>query len=244
MTVVLAGFSAPGGSGAVGKFHLQSLQTRALSASILIPVVLFAVVWGGWPFYLMVGALACISVHEWLMMTRQTDRRFMHASWGLIYIFFGFLFCILIRENQSFYAATLFLLMVWSADIGAFFSGKSIGGPKMAPTISPNKTWAGFAGALSFAGMVGVLFYLGYQALSYESFWTIGSLVHVFIVGVLVGFVGQKGDLLVSMMKRIAAVKDTGTLIPGHGGLLDRIDSMLLAAPVFYFLYDLFALRL
>ncbi len=228
----------------MGKLNLQSLQERTFSALIMIPVVLFAVVWGGIPFYLMIIALAGISLHEWVSMARRTESAALHSIWGSVYILIGFLFCVLLREDQGFSAAVLFLLMVWAADIGAYFVGKYFGGPKMAPTISPNKTWAGLGGGCDFAGVAAVLYFSFNLLISPEAVFSWWMIFLVFILGVLIALAGQGGDLIISLMKRKTGVKDTGSLIPGHGGLLDRIDSMLLAAPVFYILFSLFSIDL
>ena len=134
--------------------------------------------------------------------------------------------------------------MVWAADIGAFFVGKYFGGPKMAPRISPNKTWAGLGGGCDFAGVIAILFFCVNVLVSPEAVFSWMGVVLIFVLGVVIALAGQAGDLLISAMKRKTGVKDTGTLIPGHGGLLDRIDSMLLAAPVFYVLFSLFGIDL
>ena len=228
----------------MGRFNLKSLQERTFSALILIPVVLLAVVWGGIPFYIMIALLAGISLHEWVSMARRTENASLHSIWGFIYILLGFWFCVLVREEQGFSAAVLFLLMVWAADIGAFFVGKYFGGPKMAPTISPNKTWAGLVGGCDFAGVIGVLYFSFNLLVSPEAVFSWWIIILVFVLGVLIALAGQGGDLIISVMKRKTGVKDTGTLIPGHGGLLDRIDSMLLAAPVFYVLFSMFSIDL
>lgn len=222
----------------MGRFNIQSLQKRTLSAVIMIPLVLLAVYWGNWLFYLMVFGLTVLSLYEWNMMAAKTEKRARYAALGALYIFTGFVFCIMVREHEGLGAAVVFLLMIWAADIGAYFPGKTIGGPKMSPKISPNKTWAGLAGACVFGGLVGFLYLLGAGLLSVESHFEVPSLIGIFVTGMLMGLFGQGGDLVVSAMKRTAKVKDTGALIPGHGGLLDRIDSMLLAAPVFYFLFS------
>ena len=123
--------------------------------------------------------------------------------------------------------------MVWGSDSGAYFVGKAIGGAKLAKSISPNKTWAGFIGALVMPALIGVigLFILrGLDGFIGEQAFKIA------FIGILIGVAGQTGDLLVSALKRKAGVKDTGQLIPGHGGLLDRVDSLMLAAPVYLLL--------
>lgn len=115
------------------------------------------------------------------------------------------------------------LLVVWGSDIGAYMVGRAIGGPRLAPSISPGKTWSGAIGGLVAAGAVGLVasMLLGRGSL----FW------RPVAFAVLIGLVSQAGDLFESLLKRHFGVKDSGTLIPGHGGLLDRLDAVLTAAP-------------
>jgi len=124
------------------------------------------------------------------------------------------------------------LLLVWAYDTGAFFAGRLFGRHKLAPTLSPGKTWEGVAGGLLLG--VGVAFG-GLWALWPE--WPLTTrLGHALGLGVLVGGAAQLGDLFESLLKRAAGVKDSGRLFPGHGGLLDRLDGLLFALPV-YVLY-------
>ena len=122
--------------------------------------------------------------------------------------------------------ALLAVLLVWAADIGAYFAGKSFGTTKLAPRISPNKTTAGAWGALVVAGFVAVAgaWLLGMRGAA------LGALFALALLSVLASILG---DLIESLLKRQANVKDSGTLFPGHGGLLDRLDSVLAAVPVF-----------
>jgi phosphatidate cytidylyltransferase len=118
----------------------------------------------------------------------------------------------------------LFLvLVIWASDIGAYLVGRLVGGPKLAPAISPGKTWSGALGGLVAAGLVGVGVAL----------WVGGRppLPHCIAIAVILGTASQIGDLLESWFKRHFGVKDSGRSIPGHGGLLDRLDGMLTAAP-------------
>ena len=124
----------------------------------------------------------------------------------------------------------MILLCVKFTDIGAYFTGKSIGKHKLIKWLSPGKTWEGLAGGLAVAGLVGAIC----SRWIVEVTWWQGI-----IIGVVLGFVGQCGDLLESLMKRDAEVKDSGSLIPGFGGVLDVIDSPLVAAPVAYLLFSL-----
>jgi phosphatidate cytidylyltransferase len=115
------------------------------------------------------------------------------------------------------------LLVVWATDICAYLVGRSAGGPKLAPRISPGKTWSGLYGGMAGAGLLGGLAPLAAGG----SFWRAA------ILGAALAVVAQAGDLFESALKRHAGVKDSGHLIPGHGGLLDRIDGLVFAAPVF-----------
>jgi phosphatidate cytidylyltransferase len=115
------------------------------------------------------------------------------------------------------------LLVVWATDVCAYLVGRSVGGPKLAPRISPGKTWSGLFGGVAGAGLLGGLAAL----VSGSGFWRAATL------GAALAVVAQAGDLFESALKRRAGVKDSGHLIPGHGGLLDRIDGLVFAAPVF-----------
>ena len=132
-------------------------------------------------------------------------------------------------ENGLFLVVWLFAV-VWAADIAAFATGKTVGGPRLAPSISPNKTWSGFGGGLAGASIVG--FCLSY-AIAGE------AILLALIAGMLVGLASAVGDIFESYLKRRFDAKDSGGLIPGHGGVLDRLDSLLAAAPATLFLYSL-----
>jgi phosphatidate cytidylyltransferase len=114
------------------------------------------------------------------------------------------------------------VLIVWASDIGAYLVGRFLGGPKLAPSISPGKTWSGAAGGLVAAMLVGLA---AAQVLSPS------TLAHVLPIAAALGIISQLGDLLESAIKRHFGVKDSSRLIPGHGGLLDRLDGILAAAP-------------
>lgn len=120
----------------------------------------------------------------------------------------------------------LFLVIVTQLnDVAAFVWGKSIGGPKVVPTVSPNKTWAGFIGGIATTTACGAL--LG-------GYLTPLSLAHAALAGFFIGLFGFFGDATLSAVKRDLGVKDAGTLIPGHGGVLDRVNSLMFAAPIFF----------
>jgi len=126
------------------------------------------------------------------------------------------------------------LLMVKFTDIGAYFGGRAFGRRKLIPWLSPGKTWEGLAFGLLTAGVVGAICSGNGAWLPHVPWWK------GFIFGIIIGGIGQLGDLLESLMKRDAEVKDSGSMIPGFGGILDVIDSPLVAAPFAYLLFSLF----
>ena len=128
-------------------------------------------------------------------------------------------------DPEAGFANTLFVLsIVWASDIGAYMAGRLLGGPKLAPAISPGKTWSGAAGGLASATLTGVA--------AAGCFSPEISASHAIGPGLAFGIISQAGDLLESALKRHFAVKDSGRIIPGHGGLLDRLDAVLAVAPV------------
>jgi phosphatidate cytidylyltransferase len=128
----------------------------------------------------------------------------------------------------------LSLCIAWFADTGAYFTGRTFGKAKLYPAVSPGKTRAGLWGALAFAALAGVLASTTYLPQL--------PLLAGILLGLVAGLLGQLGDLVESLLKRSVGVKDSGKLIPGHGGLLDRIDALLFVSPTVY-LYTLWFLR-
>ncbi|MCB2213845.1 phosphatidate cytidylyltransferase [bacterium] len=127
---------------------------------------------------------------------------------------------------------------VWLADSGAYYIGSWLGKAKMAPRLSPNKSWAGLIGGVATASLGGALLVLLWRFVGWLPAGA--ALWHGAVIGLAVGVLSPVGDLLVSLFKRTAQVKDTGNLIPGHGGILDRIDTWIWAALLGYYLVVLF----
>ncbi|MBI1327155.1 MAG: phosphatidate cytidylyltransferase [Alphaproteobacteria bacterium] len=219
----------------------KTLMLRWLSAAILIPFVIYALSAGGLKFYFFIGAALIVTLLEWQKIAASLPR--FRISLGLlmaVYFICGFLTFgkIYHREpNGEFWALTL-MLVVWASDTGAYFVGKWLKGPLLAPTISPRKTWAGFLGAMVAGGaslkLIIILAPVFNILFPNNLAPSLDKLLIAFGVGMLLGAIGQWGDLMISIFKRKANVKDSGGLIPGHGGLLDRIDGLLLVAPCFY----------
>jgi phosphatidate cytidylyltransferase len=147
---------------------------------------------------------------------------------GAVWVGGGLSFLILLRELplHGRLAAITVLLAVWAGDTFAYVGGRLLGRHKMAPATSPGKTWEGF-----IVGSAATIF-VAFVALYHQNFLTIGQSV---ALGVTVAITAPIGDLFESLLKRDMAVKDTGTLLGGHGGMLDRIDALLFAAPAAYF---------
>ena len=162
---------------------------------------------------------------------------------GLLYPVYAFTFVVHLRATrgpglgdvEAFWLVLSVFLMIWATDILAYYTGRSIGKHPLAPTISPKKTWEGAIG-----GAVGAL--LAAVALKVT---VLGFLAwpHVVVMALVCGIVSQLGDLTESKMKRSADIKDSGKLLPGHGGVLDRFDALLFAAPLVY-LYLLYVARI
>lgn len=152
---------------------------------------------------------------------------------SVLYLGVGFHFFVEIREWNIIYLIYS-LFIIWATDSGAYFIGRAIGKRKLWPEISPNKTVEGFIGGIVCAVIVSVLF----TAFGYIE-W---SIIAIALTTIVLSVFGQIGDLVESALKRYYGVKDSGKLLPGHGGILDRFDSLLFVWPLLYFILDLFGL--
>jgi phosphatidate cytidylyltransferase len=195
----------------------SGLLLRVLSALVLAPPVL-AALWFGFPWIDLLAAVAApLMAAEWIRMTRG---RPIARGVGLVYVVGSAVALLWLRHQPEFGRETVIWMVacVWATDIGGYFVGRAVGGAKLAPRISPGKTWAGLIGGMSWAAVAsaacGWIFGLGET-------WSLA------IYGALFGAVGQAGDLLESHAKRRAGLKDSGNLIPGHGGILDRVDALM-----------------
>jgi phosphatidate cytidylyltransferase len=200
---------------------MRELATRTAVGVILIAIALVEALLGGWPFAILVAAIATIMYLEWTRMV---------GKWGFAWRAYGFAYCLLpaisllwIRERaeyqgigSGFDLLIWVFLVVWSTDIGAYFAGRAIGGPKLAPSISPNKTVAGLVGGVASAILLSGA-WASFVKLPSSLLWMAAP----FAVA------AQLGDLFESGLKRRAGVKDSGTWLPGHGGLLDRLDGLV-----------------
>lgn len=162
-----------------------------------------------------------------------------HAVLGVLYVCLPSLAALWLRALPEVGLVNILWLyaVVWAGDTGAYGFGRWIGGPKLAPVVSPNKTWAGAIGGAICSVAAGV------AAAALPIMGGFDSLVLVMVISLFVGIVGQVGDLVESIFKRSVHVKDSGSLLPGHGGLLDRLDAFLAAVAVTFLIHILFAVQ-
>jgi phosphatidate cytidylyltransferase len=279
---------------------LATLGRRALSAVVLIPIVIALVFFGGWVAFaaaalaLFIGAyelhgmfahkglhpLTSLSVvlgldfllaamfyalrpdplipltlvglglsaliiisFAWLMLTRKTLDGIL-ADWGLtlaaaLYLGWPLAFFLLLRGSTlgtntlGFWWLLALFFMVWTNDTFALLTGHYFGHTKLAPLISPAKTWEGFFGGLVFTVIAALVFTIVLPNIFYRPLGV--PWYHAVILGILVAIASTVGDLAESLLKRGTGVKDSGTIVPGHGGILDRMDSLLFAVLVVFF---------
>jgi phosphatidate cytidylyltransferase len=189
----------------------SELQQRIISAVVLGAVVIALTVWSVESFALICLVGAVILLKEWRALTAK--RAFLFLPLGVIYITAAVVGLIYLRHENLHILLALFAI-VWTGDIAAYVVGKRFGKHKIAPSISPGKSWEGLAGSIVASAAMGA---------------TLGSMAAIphTILGALFAVLGLGGDLFESSLKRRAGVKDSGTLIPGHGGLFDRVDALL-----------------
>lgn len=225
----------PGGSGGLAADLAETppnpgsrwadLRLRALTAVLLGPVVL-AILWvGGAPFLAFVGILALGLAWEWLGLCRAGRWRMGMRLGGVagVILWAGLLGWLRADPMAGRANVIGLVLIVWASDIGAYLAGRLIGGPKLAPRISPGKTWAGAVGGLAASAVVSMI---AASILMEKPDFGLALLIGAFL-----SVCGQAGDLAESAAKRRCGVKDSGRLVPGHGGLLDRLDAMMAAVP-------------
>ena len=199
---------------------MSDVLKRILSSIVLVPLTLFFIFTGS--YYLIFFTIICflIAFYEWNKM----NKKFNFKVIGFIFLLFSFY---TFYENFSNTDLGLFVLLVCiSTDIGGYLFGKIFKGPKLTK-ISPNKTYSGMIGG----------YFLSLIFLSYFFNWDNNQVtIYWFIATILLSTISQIGDIIISYFKRLSKIKNTGKIIPGHGGLLDRIDGMIFAFPLFYFI--------
>ena len=202
----------------------QEIIKRILSSIIIVAIALFFIIKGSFFYIFFLSVFFFITSFEWYKMTKNKN----YFLLGLIFLILSFLSAFLLR-NIFLNDFILVILICISTDIGGFVFGKLFKGPKLTK-ISPNKTYSGMIGSF-FLSIISALLYTNYYDLVY---WTDNILL---IAVILISSISQIGDLTVSYFKRKSKIKNTGKILPGHGGLLDRIDGMLFAIPFAFILF-------
>lgn len=200
------------------KLLTKELLHRTIISVIGAPLVLYLVLANIYTLYSLVIFLAIILGMEWNQLTSNATNKLLWLIIGLTYLFIPCFSIIFVAnlDNGPRLLCNL-IIIVWATDIGGYFFGKLIGGPKLAPKISPNKTWAGFFGGIVFALLV--------KFITAETM-TITDIISFSILA-------QIGDLIESKIKRKFKATNSGNLIPGHGGIIDTVDGLLFVIPIF-----------
>lgn len=215
----------------------SDMGVRTLSAIAMVAAAGTAMWLGGWVWTFFVLAVGLGVLREWWgLVSRMFGRLVLRVAWmiaGLVYVGVAALFLAMIGNDYAMGRAGghgaigllgALILVVIATDVGAYFAGRAIGGPKIAPTISPAKTWAGLLGGMALASIA-----LG----AFAGFGIIRTtILTAAIAGAFLAVTAQAGDFFESWMKRRAGMKDSGKLLPGHGGLFDRVDGLLAVANV------------
>ena len=207
----------------------KEFQKRIISTFILIPISFFFIIKGS--FFFIFFLISCFGVasYEWYKMTKK--RKYSFA--GYFFLILSFYSAYLLRNFDNDEKGMLFFFVIVICiftDIGGYIAGKTFKGPKLTK-ISPNKTYSGMIGGFLLS-IISIWFFIKYsKILFYEKiYFTSETLIFI----IFISFISQLGDILISYFKRLSKIKNTGKIIPGHGGLLDRIDGMIFAFPFSY----------
>ena len=216
---------------------LKEIEKRILTSLILIPITFFFIYKGSVFFILFLIITFFISSFEWIKLNKKKLIKLL----GIIFLILSFYCAYLLRLELGFKIFLFIILLSILTDIGGYIFGKTFKGPKLTK-ISPKKTYAGLLGSFVLSIIGGLIFVefmdnfiidIDFIFISFEPIETRFNLFLLLFISI-VSLVSQAGDLVVSYFKRIAKIKDTGKILPGHGGLLDRIDGIIFVIPFAY----------
>ena len=199
----------------------QELTKRILSSLILIPIALFFIIKGSFLFLFFISICLSVIIYEWYMMSKKKSYRI----FGFIFLVFSFYTIFKLRIDNDYWFLLFIITICISTDIGGYVFGKMFKGPKLTK-FSPNKTYAGMIGGYLLSIISAIILTNFYFNVVHPINW--------FIFVILISTISQLGDIIISYFKRLSKIKDTGKIIPGHGGLLDRVDGMIFAFPFSY----------
>ena len=207
-----------------------NLELRILSGVALGFLTVLSILWVPPLFYLLMLLIALGMLNEWYNMAHTSIPDLLA---GLIVIPIPIISLLLVNNtSESKWVILTYFVVIWSVDTFAMVSGKNLKGPKLAPKISPNKTWSGLIVGVVSSGCASVLVSTlpGFDI----SYCYLFDKTHLMLSSMLIAAIAQLSDLFVSYFKRKFHIKDSGTIIPGHGGVLDRFDSIILTAPILF----------
>jgi len=189
----------------------QELIKRILSSLLLIPIIFFFIMQGSYLFIFFIMTCLTVIIYEWHMMSKKKSYRI----FGFIFIFFSFYTIYKLRIDNDYWVLLFITMICVSTDIGGYIFGKIFKGPKLTK-FSPNKTYAGMIG--------GYILSIVSTIILTNFYFNDDFAIKLFIFVILISTISQLGDIIISYFKRLSKIKDTGKIIPGHGGLLDRVD--------------------
>ena len=204
----------------------STLYKRSISTIVLLPLFIFIIYEGSYVFNILLVFALSISILEWIKFKINSVNKIL----GIFFLFVSFYCAYLFRSSDMVYALAYFFLVTIisiSTDLGGFVFGKIFKGPKVSK-ISPNKTYSGIIGSFLLSIFFSYFFIVNY---------TNGKIIFYFHEIILLSTISQSGDFIVSFFKRKSKIKDTGNIIPGHGGILDRIDGMIFSYPFGYLFF-------
>ena len=206
----------------------KEFQKRILSSIILIPLSFFFIIQGSFTFIFFLSLIFLVTSLEWFKMTKNRD---LLRIFGLFFLFFSFFSTVYLRQYIGLNFFLFLIIVCMFTDIGGYFFGKTFKGPRLTK-VSPKKTYSGVIGSFCISLLFGIIYikYFGQKSkILLETDPLFISLLILFI-----SLVSQIGDLIISYFKRKAKLKDTGNILPGHGGFLDRIDGIVFVMPITY----------
>ena len=203
----------------------QEITKRILSSIILIPIALFFIIKDAFFFNFFIIICLFITTYEWYMMSKNKA----YHLFGYVFLLLSFYSAYLIREDLILFLSIILICIL--TDIGGYVFGKTFKGPKLIK-ISPKKTYAGVLGGYFFS-LIFTNILANNSEIFTQKYYSFG--IDEFIFVLIISTISQIGDIIISYFKRLSKVKDTGKLIPGHGGILDRIDGIIFVFPFYYF---------
>ena len=206
----------------------KELQKRIISSIILIPISFFFIIQGSYTFIFFLCLIFLVTGYEWFKLTKDKD---LIRIFGLFFLFFSFFSTIYLRQYIGLNFFLFLIIICIFTDTGGYIFGKTFKGPRLTK-ISPQKTYSGVVGSF-FSSLLFGLIYIKYLGKKSKILLETDPIFIISLI-IFISLVSQIGDLIISYFKRKAKLKDTGKILPGHGGFLDRIDGVIFVMPITY----------